>query len=134
VAKSKKEVNNIAVIPALSLILLGLIFLLSELGIISFNPFYLILLIGVIFIFSYVITKIWAFLIPGVIITLTSVILLTNTAGVWYLWPLSVGAAFLSVYLTRQENTEWSVFPGAILVAISAIGAFEYYFNFSSIS
>jgi hypothetical protein len=130
--KVEKKINYGAVIPAIVLISLGLIFLLSDLGIIAFNAFYIVLIVGLIFIAGYVISKVWGLLIPGVIITATSLILLAGAGDLWYLWPGAVGLAFITVYLTKQKDTEWAIIPGAILVAIAVISSFEYYTNINT--
>lgn len=123
----KKGVNYGAVIPGAVLILLGIIFLLNELNIIAFNFFYVTLLTGAVFIAGYLISKTWGLLIPGVIITGISLIFLFNVGDLWYLYPASVALAFLAVYATKQDNTNWALIPGGILTAVALIGSFEYY-------
>ncbi len=127
--KAKNVKNRGALITSLVLISIGLIFLLSDLNIITFNPFYIVLLVGVAFLAAYLLTSTWAFIIPGVIISLTSLVLLTNSAGVWYLWTGIVALAFLAVYATGQK---WAMIPGGILLAITLMNALEYYTNVSS--
>jgi hypothetical protein len=82
------------------------------------------------FIATYILSRIWAFLIPGVIITIISLIFLLDIPDVWYLYPLAVGASFIAVYLTQEKNTYWAIIPGAILVSVAAVGAMQFYFNF----
>lgn len=132
--EKKKEVNSAVIIPGIVLISLGLIFLLTDLNVITFNPFYIILLIGVIFLLAYFFSNNWGLLIPGVIITLISIVLLTGYSSVWYVWPGIVGIAFLIVYLTKQDNTDWAIIPGGILLGVTLIASFEYYTNINLFS
>ncbi|MBN1923391.1 MAG: hypothetical protein JW791_01355 [Nanoarchaeota archaeon] len=129
--KAEKAKGNGALIGGTILITLGLIFLMSELNILNFDPFYITLLLGIVFIAVYFLYNNWAFLIPGIIITGISLLFILRIAGLGYAYPLIVGLSFLAVYATKQDNTKWALIPAIILLAISLMTGFDYYTNVS---
>lgn len=131
-AKQVKKVNEPRfqagrLIAALILISFGVLTLLSELNVINFNFDYFLLVLGLIFVAIYFVSRMWAFLIPGVILSLIGLILLLNLHSVSYLFTLAVGLSFIAVYLTRQPFTIWAIIPGGILIGVSVLIAFQYY-------
>ncbi|VVB74714.1 Uncharacterised protein [Candidatus Tiddalikarchaeum anstoanum] len=119
-------------IPGIAVLTLGVLLLLSDMKIISFGAGFILLTIGFVFLLVYATSRVWAFLIPGVILFGIGVLIYLNLEDLGYLYPLIVGLSFIAVYITRQEHTGWAIIPGGILLAVSVISAFEQYSNIDS--
>ncbi len=111
------------------LILLGALLLLRSYGIITLSASHFVLLIGIAFMISFLLSKNPGLLIPGVMMSIFGLILIFDLAFIPYLWTLSVSASFFAVYLTKKEDTKWALIPGSILLAITIIIMFNYYFS-----
>ncbi|PIU61816.1 hypothetical protein COZ55_00325 [archaeon CG_4_8_14_3_um_filter_38_5] len=126
-----EKVNYWEVSLGLSLLAIGLIFFLEDLGIINFEPSYIIVVIGVLFLIGYSKSENWGLIIPGVILTLSGFTLLLDLEAYYFIWPAIVGIAFLTVYMTKQKLTQWAIIPGLILASIAIMSSFEYFTNIS---
>ncbi len=127
--KEKKiSPKNPEITGGIILILLGALLLLRSYGIISLGASHFVLLIGLAFMISFILSKNPGLLIPGVMLSIFGLILILDLAFIPYLWTLGVCAAFFAVYLTKKEDTKWALIPGSILFAISIIIMLNYYF------
>jgi signal transduction histidine kinase len=101
--------------------------MLDSLNILKFSADYIISIIGVIFLLSYFATKNPLLLIPGVMLSLFSLILLFNLYNLPYMWLLGISLSFFAVYITKEKYTLWALIPGSILLAMTIIAVFEFY-------
>jgi len=125
--KPEKISNPSGIITGIVMILIGIFLILDTYNILSFSIDYVLLIIGAIFLLSYYYAKSPGLLIPGVMLTLFSIIMLLNIESLFYLWLLSISLSFFAVYLTKRKDTAWAIIPGSILLAISLITVFEFY-------
>ncbi|MFA5333605.1 MAG: hypothetical protein WC376_03860 [Candidatus Nanoarchaeia archaeon] len=125
--KQERLTNNSSIIMGIILVLFGIFLLLDSLNILTFNANFVLMIIGVIFLLAYFFTKKPGVLIPGVMLSLFSLILIFNLSNLPYLWVVSISLSFFAVYLTKENYTSWALIPGSILLAISLILIFEYY-------
>jgi hypothetical protein len=125
--KQEKLKNNSSIVTGVIFILFGFFLLLDSLNILKFNANYVLLIIGIIFLLAYSFTKKPGLLIPGVMLSLFSLILIFNLIYLPYVWMLSISLSFFAVYLTKEKDTTWALIPGSILLAITLIIIFEYY-------
>ncbi|MFA5303029.1 MAG: hypothetical protein WC393_00640 [Candidatus Nanoarchaeia archaeon] len=125
--KQERLTNNSSIITGVILILFGTFLLLDSFNILKFNANFVLMIIGVIFLLAYFFTKKSGMLIPGVMLSLFSIILVFNLSYLPYLWVISISLSFFAVYLTKEKYTSWALIPGSILLAISLIIIFEYY-------
>lgn len=121
----KEKKLSAGLIPGILLTGLGILFLLSDLNILTLDWTLVPLILGIIFLIIYIFSRVWAFLIPGVILSGVGAILLFNLESYGFLFVLSVALSFLIVYLTKEESTKWALIPAGILFAISIVVAFE---------
>jgi hypothetical protein len=128
--KQKKiSSKNSGITGGAILILLGALLLLRSYGIIHFGASHFVLLIGIAFMISFILSKNPGLLIPGVMISIFGLILILNLAFLPYLWTLGVCASFFAVYLTKKEDTKWALIPGSIFLLMSIIIMLNYYFS-----
>lgn len=125
--KQEKLTNYSSIVTGVILILFGIFLLLDSLNILSFSANHVLSIIGIIFLLAYFFTKKPGLLIPGVMLSLFSLILIFNIGYLPYLWMLSIALSFFAVYLTKEKDTSWALIPSSILLAITLIIIFEYY-------
>ncbi|MDD4353668.1 MAG: hypothetical protein PHN56_04380 [Candidatus Nanoarchaeia archaeon] len=121
------EKNNMNIITGVLLILFGIFLTLDSLNILNFNLNHLMSISGLIFLVSYFVTKRSGLLIPGVMLSLFSLIIFFKITNLPYLWLLSISLSFLAVYITKEKHTSWALIPGSILLAITIITIFQFY-------
>jgi len=122
----EKGKEKASLLPGLILILLGLAFLAMQFVERDWGPGLIIAFVGLIFVISAPITRNLGLYIPGFILLglgmgLTTMIILPQEDKNWPLILLGLGLGFLALWPTftlPQRQHPWSLYPGGILAGL----------------
>jgi hypothetical protein len=113
--------------PSIVLIVLGVVFLISRF--IPVYDWFWLLVVGVVFLVAYWLTRGYSFLIPGaILIGLGTGLFLAGGSGerYWGFIPLGLGVGFLFIYILdvfySHASNWWPTLPGGLLVATGLAG------------
>jgi len=114
-------------IPGLILILLGIAFLLREYF--GVGPEFVLILVGLVFLVPYLLTRLYGFLIPGMILLgLGAGLLYDRAAHLGWAVPLGLGLGFIAIFAVDWVVTRavrwWPLIPGAALMIPALVDAF----------
>lgn len=121
------QIRRGRLIPGLILILLGIAFLLREyLGV---GPEFVLILAGLVFLVPYLLTRLYGFLIPGMLLAgLGAGMLYQNTSHVGSAVPLGLGIGFISIFavdwIVTRAMRWWPLIPGAALMIPAIVDTF----------
>lgn len=121
------QIRRGRLIPGLILVLLGIAFLLREyLGV---GPEFVLILAGLVFLVPYLLTRLYGFLIPGMILSgLGAGMLYQNTSHTGSAVPLGLGIGFIAIFAVDSMVTRalrwWPLIPGAALMIPALVDAF----------
>ncbi len=112
--------HRVEFVGGLVLIALGIVFLLAQYF--SFGPGLFFLIIALVFLIPYAMTRSYGFLIPGCILAGIGVGLLFGRGAIEsaYAVPIGLGVGFIAIYAIQRVVAGaahwWPLVPGAILI------------------
>jgi hypothetical protein len=114
--------NRARLIPGMTLIVLGIAFLLMQYF--EFGPGLLLLLLGFVFLVPYVLTRSYGLLIPGCILAGIGIGLIFDRPplGTPVAVPVGLGLGFIAIFavqlIVARASHWWPLVPGGILVLV----------------
>ncbi len=116
------SINRARLIPGLILIALGIMVLLMQYF--EFGPGLFLLLLGLVFLIPYVMTRSYGILIPGCILAGIGIGLMFDRPplGTSITVPIGLGLGFIAIFVVQlivvHSAHWWSLIPGGILVLV----------------